>query len=146
MASKIHTLVRPPLEASLAAGESLDGIVIANRRTTFSSQTAAIGVTPQRIVVQYLTRKNEPDGAPLSITVDDLRAAKVNVAGDEWWNTEWPLTDAVLTMRLKLADGSKLTLDLMRGGDGLLGRLGGGDDQQAGVAALADWFQRAEER
>ena len=50
------------------------------------------------------------------------------------------MTDAALTMRLKLADGTKLTLDLIRGGDGLLGRLGGGAAQEAGVAALADWL------
>jgi hypothetical protein len=32
-------------------------------------------------------------------------------------------------------------LHLMRGGDGFLGRLGGGDAQQAGIAALAAWVR-----
>jgi hypothetical protein len=52
------------------------------------------------------------------------------------------VTNAALTMRLKLTDGTKLTIDLMRGGDGLLGRLGGGETQEAGVAALAEWMRR----
>ena len=98
----------------------------------------------RRLVVQSLTRRSEPDGAPTSLNIDEVRSAWAGTAGSEWWNTEWPVTDAALTMRLKLADGTKLTVDLMRGGDGLLGRLGGGAAQEAGVAALADWMRRGE--
>ena len=36
----------------------------------------------------------------------------------------------------------RLKLHMMRGGDGLLGRLGGGDAQQAGIAALATWVRQ----
>ena len=141
MAGDIHSMVRPALEARLDAGESLTGIVIANQRKTFSARMVALGVTPRRVIFQPLTRKAEPDGEPTSWTLDELRSAWAGTAGSEWWNTEWPLTDAALTMRLKMHDGDKITLDLMRGGDGLLGRLGGGAAQEEGVAALADWLR-----
>ncbi len=142
MAGDIHSLVRPPLEARLEPGESLNGIVIATQRKTFSGQMLALGVTDRRVIVQPLTRKSEPDGAPTSLTLDQLKSAWAGTAGSEWWNTEWPMTDAALTMRLKLTDGTKLTLDLMRGGGGMLGRLGGGDEQEDGLTAFADWLRQ----
>jgi hypothetical protein len=144
MADDIHTRVRPALESLLAPGEPLDGIVIATQRKTFSGGMVALGVTDRRVIIQKLTRKAAPDGTPRSLTLDEVTSAWAGTAGSEWWNTEWPVTDAALTMRMKLSDGTKLTLDLMRGGDGLLGRLGGGAAQEAGVAALAEWMRRGE--
>ena len=144
MAGDIHALVRPHLERVLEPGESLLGTVIGTQRKTFSGRMVALGVTDRRLVVQGLTRRSEPDGAPTSLTIAEVRSAWAGTAGSEWWNTEWPLTNAALTMRLKLADGTKLTVDLMRGGDGLLGRLGGGESQEAGVAALAEWMRQGE--
>jgi hypothetical protein len=146
MAGDINTLVRPALEARLEAGESLDGVVIATQRKTFSGRMVALGVatrpgTGGRVIFQPLTRKAEPDGEATSFTVDELRSAWAGTAGSEWWNTEWPVTDAALTMRLKLTNGEKLTLDLMRGGDGMLGRLGGGAEQEQGLEALAAWLR-----
>jgi hypothetical protein len=52
------------------------------------------------------------------------------------------LESSALTIRLMTANGQKLKLHTMRGGDGLLGRLGGGDAQQAGIAALATWVRQ----
>jgi hypothetical protein len=43
---------------------------------------------------------------------------------------------------VKTVDGAKYKLQLMHGGDGMLGRLGGGPAQEQGVQALADWFAR----
>ncbi len=145
MSGDIHSIVRPTLEARLESGETLTGVLMATRRTAFSGKLLAIGVTPKRVILQPLTRKNEPDGEPMSLTLDQIRSAWAGTAGSEWWNTEWPVTDAALTMRLKLHGGEKITLGIMRGGDGLLGRLGGGEAQEQGVAALADWL-RGDER
>jgi hypothetical protein len=52
------------------------------------------------------------------------------------------IEDAALTLRLRTTRGQKLTLHMMRGGDGFLGRLGGGDGQRAGLIALAAWARR----
>jgi len=141
MAGDIHTLVRPHVEASLLDGETLRGVVLATHRKTFSARMVALGVTDQRLIVQPLTRRSEPDGAPMSLTLDDVRSAWAGAAGSEWWNAEYQLVDAALTLRLRLHDGTKLTLDLMRGGDGFLGRLGGGAAQEEGVQALAAWLR-----
>jgi len=143
MGSEYHDRVRASVEGLLDDGEELTGVVAATQRKTFSARSVAIAVTNRRLVVQPLTRKLEADGAPTVITPDQLDRASTVVAGDEWWNTEIPMTDAALTVRLRTADGTKLTLDLMRGGGGLLGRLGGGEDQEAGVAALAEWMRAA---
>jgi hypothetical protein len=48
---------------------------------------------------------------------------------------------AALTLRLRTTDGTKLKLNMMRGGDGFLGRMGGGEVQEQGIAALAAWFE-----
>ena len=51
---------------------------------------------------------------------------------------------AAVKLRLRLADGEKLNLMLMRGEGALgLGKLGGGEGQRRGVEALAAWFERA---
>lgn len=133
--------MRPHVDASLGDGETLRGIALATQRKTFSARMVALGVTDQRLIVQPLTRRSEPDGTPTSLTLDEVRSAWTGAAGSEWWNSEIQLIDAALTMRLKLHDGTKLTLDLMRGGEGFLGRMGGGAAQEEGVEALADWLR-----
>ena len=47
-----------------------------------------------------------------------------------------------MTLKPKTTDGEKLKLMMIRGGEGLLGGLGGGETQRQGVEALADWFAR----
>lgn len=143
MGNEYHDRVRATVDGLLDDGEELTGVVAATQRKTFSARTVAVAVTSQRLLVQPLTRRLEPDGTPIVITPDQLDTASAVVAGGEWWNTEIPVTDAALTVRLRTSDGTKLTLDLMRGGDGLLGRLGGGEAQEEGVAALAEWMREA---
>jgi hypothetical protein len=50
------------------------------------------------------------------------------------------LDSAAVTIQLKTANGDKYKLSLMRG-TGIVGKLGGGEGQQAGIKALADWFE-----
>jgi hypothetical protein len=52
------------------------------------------------------------------------------------------MDSAAVTLKLRKVDGTKLKLQLMRGGDGFLGRMGGGKLQEQGIAALADWMAR----
>jgi hypothetical protein len=143
MSGEFHDRMRTMVEPLLTTDEVLEGVVAGTHRKTFSGRTVAIVVTSRRLLVQPLTRRLDLDGAPTVIEPEELAKASAVVAGSEWWNTEYPVTDAAFTVRLRTADGTKLTLDLMRGGDGLLGRLGGGAAQEAGVAALAAWMRRA---
>lgn len=46
------------------------------------------------------------------------------------------MSGAAVTLRLRTTDGDKFKLMMMRGGGNMFGKLGGGEDQESGVAAL----------
>jgi hypothetical protein len=143
VADDIHTLVRPHIDTLLDAGETVEGICIATQQSAFKGSMVALAVTDRRLLVQPLDRKANPKGDLVSITPDQVAKAGAIGMGDEWYNTDISmLGDVALTLRLQTAGGEKLKLNMMQGGDGMLGRLGGGESQQAGVAALAGWLQR----
>ena len=50
---------------------------------------------------------------------------------------------AALTLQLETTGGEKRKLTLMRGGAGAFGKLGGGEAQQQGIDALAEWLRAA---
>ena len=78
----------------------------------------------------------------VTIRPGELAEARADGMGDESWNTQISLVaGAALTLRLRTTDGTKLKLNMMRGGDGFLGRMGGGEVQEQGIAALAAWFE-----
>jgi hypothetical protein len=138
-----HTQVGPRLEELLAPGETLEGLCAATRQSAFRGGMAALAVTDRRLVVQPLDRHAQPKGDAVSIPPDELDTFDAVGLGGEWYNAEPSmLENTALTVRMKTAHGQKLKLQMMRGGDGLLGRLGGGDGQQAGLVALATWIRR----
>ena len=138
-----HTRVRPRLEQLLAPGEQLEGFCAATQQSAFRGSMVALAVTDRRVLVQPLDRRAEPKGDAVSIAPGDLAAFDAMGMGGEWYNAEPAvLENAALTVRLKTTHGQKLKLNMMRGGDGFLGRLGGGASQQAGIAALAAWVRR----
>jgi hypothetical protein len=146
VAEDFHTQVRPRLEQLLAPGEHLEGFCAATQQSAFRGSVVALAVTDRRILVQPLDRRSQPKGDTVSIAPGELASIDAIGAGDEWYNTEPSvLAGAALTVRMKTAQGEKLKLHMMRGGDGFLGRLGGGDAQQAGLAALAAWVRRHHE-
>jgi hypothetical protein len=138
-----HTQVGPRFEELLAPGETLEGLCAATRQSAFRGGMAALAVTDRRLVVQPLDRHAQPKGDAVSIPPDELDTFDAVGLGGEWYNAEPSmLENTALTVRMKTAHGQKLKLQMMRGGDGLLGRLGGGDGQQAGLVALATWIRR----
>jgi hypothetical protein len=143
VAEDFHTRVRPRVEQLLAPGESLEGVCAATQQSTFRGGMVALAVTDRRLLVQPLDRRAQPKGDAVSIPPDELATFDAVGLGGEWYNAEPSMLESsALTVRLKAANGQKLTLHMMRGGDGLLGRLGGGDAQQAGIAALATWVRQ----
>jgi hypothetical protein len=50
---------------------------------------------------------------------------------------------AALTVKLQTTGGVKRKLTMMRGGSGMFGKLGGGEAQQRGIDALAEWLRAA---
>jgi hypothetical protein len=135
---------RPGLEAQLDAGEELRGVCVASQQKgLFRGGSVALGVTDRRLIVQKLSRRGEPDGAPSSIPREVIASAKGGPAGGGWINVDAAILDhAAVRLEIRTTDGEKLKLMLMRGEGKLLGGLGGGEPQQQGLEALAEWFSR----
>jgi hypothetical protein len=141
VALEFATLARAHLEAALEPGEQLRGVIAANRAKTFSGALYAIGVTDRRLLLQALDRRIQPKGELDAVTPERVASLRVSGAGDDWWTATQAILDSVaLTLRLETRDGERYRLMFMRGGEGLLGGMGGGETQRQGVASLAEWM------
>ena len=138
--------LRPHLEGLLDRGEALEGMcACSQQKSLFTGGAVALGVTRDRLIVQPLNRRGDPSGDSLSLAPGDIVSAEAQGAGGGWPEVGPAIMDhAAVKLRLRLADGEKLNLMLMRGEGALgLGKLGGGEAQRRGVEALAAWFERA---
>jgi hypothetical protein len=136
------SIVRPRLESALDEGESLEGICAGAQQSTFKGRAVAIGVTDRRVLLVPLDRRGRPTDELISILPEEIASAKARGAGGGWADVVPAVMDsAAVTLQLKTTDGEKYKLNLMRG-TGMLGKLGGGEDQREGMEALGAWFQR----
>src|SRR4051794_7299144 len=113
-------------------GERPSAVCLATQQRTFSGRAVVLGVAGGRLLLVGLDRRGEPAGEPVALDV-----AEASANGLSHWSADpaaWLIDDAGLLLKLRLADGEKLKLRLLKGGSGLLGRAGGGEDQAAGVA------------
>ena len=133
------------LEAELEPGEELLGICPANhRQSAFKGRLVAIGVTERRLLVLGIDRRGNPDGVE-SITREQVADADAGGAGGGWPTVEAAIADhTAVSVKIRTADGRKLKLMLMRGEGRLFGKLGGGESQRQGIAALAGFFESLE--
>jgi len=137
-------LVVPIVDSLLTDGEQLRGWCLATEQSAFSGHTSVVGVTDQRLLVQAVDRKFRAKDALLSIRPDELAKASADGAGGGWWTASEAILDATaLTVKLETTAGDQRKLTLMRGGGGMLGKLGGGEAQQSGIDALAEWLRAA---
>jgi hypothetical protein len=135
--------LRPALEGLLEGGEELRGICAASQQSTFKGRSVALGVTEQRLIVQPLDRRGNPDGEPISLPPERIASAKAGGAGGGWLSVGNVILDqSAIKLELRTTDGEKLKLMLMHGGEGILGKVAGGEGQAEGIAALAEWFKR----
>jgi hypothetical protein len=143
--SDFEAMLRPFAESILEPGEELLGTCIASQQTTFRGWMVAIAVTDRQLVLQRLKKSKqlEADGEPLRLGAADIADAKTGSSGDEFANPTIAVVEALaITLQLKTTDGQKLKLMISRGGEGTLGRMGGGQTQSEGVEALGQWFRR----
>jgi hypothetical protein len=90
-----------------------------------------------------LDRKGNPSGPPRPILPGEVADARAGDASGGWFSATSEIMDReAARLELKLRDGEKLKLMLMRGSDSALGKLGGGGAQRRGVEALAGWLGR----
>ena len=137
-------LVVPIVDALLADGEQLRGWCLATEQSTFSGHTTVVAVTDQRVLLQAVDRKFRAKDDVLSIRPGELAKASADGAGGGWWTAGEAILDATaLTVKLETTAGDKRKLTLMRGGSGTFGKLGGGEAQQQGIDALAEWLRAA---
>ena len=143
--SDFEAMLRPFAESVLEPGEELLGTCIASQQTTFRGWMVVIAVTDRYLVLQRLKKSKEleADGEPLRLAAADIADAKTGSSGDEFANPTIAVVEALaVTLQLKTTDGQKLKLMISRGGEGTLGRMGGGQTQSEGVEALGQWFRR----
>jgi hypothetical protein len=126
----------PPLRAALAAGEELRGVYVATQSKVFSGRAVVLGVTDARLLLLGLDRRGQPAEAPRALDVAE--ASVGGLAGASLDPAAWLIDGAGLRLTLRTTEGERLKLRLLSGGAGWTGRLGGGEDQAAGVRALAN--------
>jgi hypothetical protein len=135
----------PHIEALLGLGEVLRGWVIATEQSTFSGNMVVLGVTDERLLLQKFDRKLRPKDDASSIRPDELATVSADGAGHGWWTATASIMDgAALELRLETRSGETRKVTMMRGGGGMLGKLGGGEAQAAGIDALAEWLRAAD--
>jgi hypothetical protein len=133
-------VVRPVLEPQLEPGETILGIAAATHRKTFSGGLVGIGVTDRRLLLQPLDRRFQQKGPSISITPASLASVRLGGSrpGGGGVIETSDIVDAVSeTVQLETTGGQKLKLMMMTG-DGMLGRLGGGESQREGVRAFLE--------
>jgi hypothetical protein len=135
--------VRPGFESRLEPGEVLNGIAAATFQKTFSGSLYALGVTDHRLLLQPLDRKLQPKGELVSVTHDALESFELDGAGGGWMTAPMAVLDAAaLKLDLRTTGGDRFRLTMMRGGSFPLG----GESQQEGVLALAEWLSGVSRR
>jgi hypothetical protein len=86
-----------------------------------------------------MNRKFEPVGDAISLPPERIAVASAEGAGGGWVNIGLAIMHAAaVTLKVRITDGEKLKLTMMRG-NGVFGKLGG-DAQRQGVDAVAAWF------
>jgi hypothetical protein len=143
--SDFEAMLRPFAESVVGPDEQVLGTCIASQQTTFRGWMVAIVVTDRHLILQRLKKSKEleADGDPLRLAAADIASAKTGATGDEFANPSIVVVDALsINLRLRTTDGQKLKLMIMRGGEGAIARMGGGQTQSEGVEALGNWFRR----
>jgi hypothetical protein len=137
-------VVRPVLEPQLEPGETILGIVAATHQKTFSGGLFGIAVTDRRLLLQPLDRRFQQKGPSISIAPGSLASVRLGgsrLSGGGVIETS-DIVDALSeTVRLETTGGHKFKLMMMTG-DGMLGRLGGGESQREGVRVFLEWLDR----
>ncbi len=141
MSEDLGTRLRAALEPLLAPGEQLLGVCAATQMGMFKGQLVAVGASHDRLLVQGVDRRFAPNGPPLVVGPGELAGASLDGGGGGWLNLSMIVMDHVsVAVRLKTSSGEKRKLVMMRGGSGVLGRLGGGEEQGRGLEALGQWL------
>jgi len=129
---KLHAVLDP----LLVAGETMRGRLLATHSKSFSATVYAIGVTPQRLILQPVDRKLESKGEPITIAPSDIRKSSVDGFGGGL--SEFLKADPG-DIRIETAD-HKFKLAALGGG---MDQVFTGDAQRDGKQALIEFLYSA---
>ena len=115
--------------------EPLVGAIVTTNTKFLKSELYAVGVTPQRLVLQPLDRRQEPKGDPVWVTKGEI----VNCAiwGEGGGFREWIADDSEFQLRFQTAD-EHYKFGVV---GGLTMSKAMGDDYLAGIDALVTFLQ-----
>lgn len=123
------------LEPQLAPGEPLAGVLHALQPKLFSADLYAVGVTPERLILQPIDRDLRASAPPVSVARDGLTDSSVW----GWGGSVGDFLSASAGQQLRFtASGTKYKL-LALGGNALEDALSG-PTQRAGVEALVTFL------
>ena len=136
--------LRDGLQGALGPNEEIKGVCIATQTGMVKGRMVAVGVTEDRLLLQPMTRKWEPDGRAAVLTGSQIASAQIDGGGGLSSSLAAVIMDGTtVTLKLKTVDGETWKLMMMKG-TGVLGGFGGGEVQKQGLEALAEWFSRAD--
>ena len=129
---KLHEVLDP----QLVAGETMVGRLFATHSKSVSATIYAIGVTPQRLILQPVGRSFEAKGEPITIAPTDIRKSSVDGIGGGL--AEFLKADPG-DIRIETAD-QKFKLAALGGG---MDQLLTGDAQRDGKQAMIEFLYSA---
>ena len=135
-ANKADEKLHEVLDPQLGAGETMLGRLLATHSKSFSATVYAIGVTPQRLILQPVGRTLEAKGEPISIVPSDIRKSSVDGMGGGV--SEFLKADPG-DIRIETAD-HKFKLAALGGG---MDQIFTGDAQRDGKQALIEFLYSA---
>lgn len=128
-------MIRAVIEPSVPAGETLQGAVYANKKSSFSTKLYAIGVTEQHILIQPVDRKWKPDGPVVIATAGEVQVGNIFSEG-----ATWTLSDKDMEIRFK-AKGEDYKLFVL--GGTMIENALAGSGQVDGLGALVGFLRTA---
>ena len=127
------------MKAQLVPGETLKGVITANQQKTFSANFYAIGTTDQRLILQPVTKKWQPDGEAISVHRGDITSSSVWGKGGGF--KTWASMSAGQELRFE-ANGTKWKF--MALGGNLLEDLLANDEQVDGLDHVVEFLLSAQ--
>jgi hypothetical protein len=121
---------------AVPAGETVQGVALANRQSTFSAKPYALAVTEHHLILQPLDRKLAPTAAAVVVRPDELEVGNVFQEGAGLGGLGQKGQEIRFTAR-----GEQYRL-MALGGNMVENSLAS-DGQLAGLGAVADFLRRA---
>lgn len=121
---------------SVPAGETLQGVALANRQSTFSAKLYAMAVTDRHLILQPLDRKLAPTAPAVIVRPEELDVGNVFQEGAGIGGLGQKGQEIRFT-----ANGEKYKL--MALGGNMIENALASDGQLAGLGAVADFLRRA---